>query len=58
MNKCIYREKFKDKDTYACTVFLNWWEVDSPKDRLFLTESDCMCELYEEEKCMRVKKIY
>lgn len=49
MNKCKYREKLENKDMYVCTVFLNWWEKDALKDRLFLTEQYCMCELYKGE---------
>jgi hypothetical protein len=45
---CKHREKIEGKDMYVCTLFLDWWEEDSPKDRLFLTELDCMCEMYEE----------
>lgn len=47
MNKCKYREKIKNKDMHVCTAFIDWWEKDTPKDRVFLTEPDCMCELYE-----------
>ncbi|HFD2052184.1 TPA: hypothetical protein ACF2DE_002915 [Clostridium perfringens] len=45
--RCKYREKLKNKNMHVCTAFIDWWEKDAPKDRLFLTEPDCMCELYE-----------
>lgn len=34
---------------YVCVAFLNWWEKDTPKDVIYLTNADCMCELYKED---------
>lgn len=31
MSRCKYREKIEGKDMYVCTLFLDWWEEDSPK---------------------------
>ena len=47
---CKYREKIENKDMYVCTLFLDWWEEDSPKDILYLVEKNCMCEMYEKVK--------
>lgn len=50
MNKCIYRKKLEKENIYVCAAFLDWWEEDTPKDVLYLTDKNCMCELFREEK--------
>ncbi|MGL4573090.1 MAG: hypothetical protein ACRCVJ_18765 [Clostridium sp.] len=47
---CIYRKKLDKEDKYVCSAFLNWWEEDTPKDILYNTDFDCMCELFKEVK--------
>lgn len=46
MKNCRYLDKLDNSQKYVCTAFVDWWEKDAPKDNLYLTEENCMCELY------------
>ncbi|MEG0367882.1 MAG: hypothetical protein RR585_13665 [Coprobacillus sp.] len=50
MNDCIYLDRLNSSKQCVCTAFVDWWEKEVPKDIIYLTEENCMCELYEKKQ--------